>query len=76
MLASWTPCTNSARPGSGDFLPEIQRGHFLAWVPGFLGDYEAIKVVQISIRMVVGIITVAALAGNGVSFIMSIMMGC
>lgn len=42
---------------------ETHRTHFLTWIPGFLGEYERLKVAQIAIRCVAGLVVVAGLGG-------------
>lgn len=54
---------NSNGNGAGDMMVETHRTQFLSWVPGFLGDYERIRVVQIAIRCAVGLVVVANLGG-------------
>lgn len=56
---------NSLHPDerAGDLLPEIHQTMFMTWVPGFLGDYERIRVVQIAIRAALGVVFVAGLGG-------------
>jgi len=44
-------------------MVETHRSHFLTWIPGFLGDYEHLKVTQIAIRCVAGLVVVAGLGG-------------
>jgi hypothetical protein len=44
-------------------LPETHQTQFLTWVPGFLGDYEKIRVAQIAIRAALGLVFVAGLGG-------------
>ncbi len=44
-------------------MVETHRSHFLTWIPGFLGDYEHLKVVQIAIRCVAGLVVVAGVGG-------------
>ncbi|KAL9013369.1 MAG: hypothetical protein Q9173_001941 [Seirophora scorigena] len=46
---------NASGTGAGDM--------FLTWIPGFLGDYERLKVAQIAIRCVAGLVVVAGLGG-------------
>ena len=56
---------DALHPGqkAGELLPETLQTQFLTWVPGFLGDYEKMRVVQISIRAVLGMVFVAGLGG-------------
>lgn len=56
---------DALHPGekAGDMLPETLQTQFLTWVPGFLGDYENLRVVQIGIRAVLGLVFVAGLGG-------------
>lgn len=42
---------------------ETHRTQFLTWIPGFLGEYERLKVVQIAIRCVAGLVVVAGVGG-------------
>lgn len=35
----------------------------MTWIPGFLGEYERLKVAQIAIRCVAGLVVVAGLGG-------------
>ena len=44
-------------------MVETHRTQFLTWIPGFLGEYERIKVAQIAIRCVAGLVVVAGLGG-------------
>ncbi|KAL8961911.1 MAG: hypothetical protein Q9193_001606 [Seirophora villosa] len=46
---------NASGTGAGDM--------FLTWIPGFLGEYERLKVAQIAIRCVAGLVVVAGLGG-------------
>lgn len=48
---------------AGNMLPETHQTQFLTWVPGFLGDYERIRVAQIAIRAALGLVFVAGLGG-------------
>lgn len=54
---------NANGSGAGDMIMETQRTHFLTWIPGFLGDYERIRVVQIAIRCIAGLVVVAGIGG-------------
>ena len=56
---------DALHPGgnAGNMLPETHQTQFLTWVPGFLGDYENIRVVQIAIRSALGIVFVGGLGG-------------
>ncbi|KAL8754104.1 MAG: hypothetical protein Q9199_004570 [Rusavskia elegans] len=54
---------NASGNGAGDMLVETHRTHFLTWIPGFLGEYERLKVAQISIRCVAGLVVVGGLGG-------------
>jgi hypothetical protein len=56
---------DALHPGenAGDMLPETHQTQFLTWVPGFLGDYEKIRVAQIAIRAALGLVFVAGLGG-------------
>jgi len=56
---------DALRPGenAGNMLPDTHQTQFLTWVPGFLGDYERIRVVQIAIRAALGLVFVAGLGG-------------
>lgn len=54
---------NADGSGAGDMIIETHRAHFLTWTPGFLGDYERIRVAQIAIRCVAGLVVVAGLGG-------------
>lgn len=49
---------------AGSMLPEVHQTQFLTWVPGFLGDYENIRVAQIAIRAALGLVFVAGLGGE------------
>ena len=44
-------------------MVETHRTQFLTWIPGFLGEYEHLKVTQIAIRCVAGLVVVAGLGG-------------
>jgi len=57
---------DALHPGenAGDILPETHQTQFLTWVPGFLGDYERIRVAQIAIRAALGLVFVAGLGGE------------
>lgn len=44
-------------------IVETHRSHMLTWVPGFLGDYSHLKVLQIAMRCVAGLLVVAGLCG-------------
>lgn len=44
-------------------MVETHRSHFLTWIPGFLGDYEHLKVGHIAVRCVAGLVVVAGLGG-------------
>lgn len=48
---------------AGAMISETHQTQFLTWVPGFLGDYEKIRVVQIAIRAALGLCFVAGLGG-------------
>ena len=56
---------NALHPGerAGDMLPEVHQTFFMTWVPGFLGDYERLRVAQIAIRAALGMVFVAGLGG-------------
>ncbi|KAL8868467.1 MAG: hypothetical protein Q9198_008168 [Flavoplaca austrocitrina] len=54
---------NASGNGAGDMIVETHRTQFLTWIPGFLGEYERIKVAQIAIRCVAGLVVVAGLGG-------------
>ena len=54
---------NANGSGAGDMMVETHRTQFLTWIPGFLGDYKRIRVAQIAIRVVVGLVFVAGLGG-------------
>ena len=54
---------NANGSGAGDMMVETHRTQFLTWIPGFLGDYERIRVVQIAIRCAAGLVVVAGLGG-------------
>lgn len=54
---------NAYGTGAGDMIVETHRTHFLTWIPGFLGEYERIRVAQIAIRCVAGLVIVAGLGG-------------
>lgn len=56
---------NDLHPGedAGDMLPETHQTQFLTWVPGFVGDYEKVRVAQIAIRTALGLMFVAGLGG-------------
>lgn len=56
---------NDLHPGenAGNMLPEAHQTQFLTWVPGFLGDYERVRVAQIAIRAALGLVFVAGLGG-------------
>lgn len=45
-------------------IVEAHRSHFLTWIPGFLGEYERLRVAQIAIRSVVGLVVVAGIGGE------------
>lgn len=61
---------NADGSGSGDLIVEAQRTHFLSWIPGFLGDYQTIQVVQIAIRCVAGLVVVAGIGGPNATLYM------
>lgn len=44
-------------------MVETHRSQFLTWIPGFLGNYEHLRVAQIAIRCVAGLVVVAGLGG-------------
>lgn len=48
---------------AGDMLPETHQTQFLTWVPGFLDDYENIRVARIAIRSALGLVFVGKLGG-------------
>ncbi|KAL8646254.1 MAG: hypothetical protein Q9226_006947 [Calogaya cf. arnoldii] len=54
---------NAGGNGAGDMMVETHRTQFLTWIPGFLGEYEHLKVAQIAIRCVAGLVIVAGLGG-------------
>ena len=56
---------NSQHPGerAGDLVPETLNTQFMTWIPGFLGDYERLRVAQIAIRAALGLVFVAGLGG-------------
>ncbi|KAL8653565.1 MAG: hypothetical protein Q9210_002019 [Variospora velana] len=54
---------NASGTGAGDMMIETHRTQFLTWIPGFLGEYERLKVVQIAIRCVAGLVVVAGVGG-------------
>ncbi|KAJ4293617.1 hypothetical protein N0V90_008901 [Kalmusia sp. IMI 367209] len=56
---------NELHPGenAGEMIYETHRTQFLTWVPGFLGDYEKIRIGQIAIRAALGLVFVAGLGG-------------
>ena len=54
---------NSQGKGAGDMMVETHRTQFLTWIPGFLGEYERIRVAQIAIRCVAGLVLVAGVGG-------------
>ncbi|KAL8671714.1 MAG: hypothetical protein Q9168_003785 [Polycauliona sp. 1 TL-2023] len=54
---------NAEGNGAGDMITEINRSHFITWIPGFLGEYERLKVAQIGIRAVIGLVCVAGIGG-------------
>ncbi|KAL8970633.1 MAG: hypothetical protein Q9197_003714 [Variospora fuerteventurae] len=54
---------NASGTGAGDIIIETHRTQFLTWIPGFLGEYERLKVVQIAIRCVAGLVVVAGVGG-------------
>ncbi|CAO1598074.1 hypothetical protein XANCAGTX0491_001847 [Xanthoria calcicola] len=54
---------NACGNGAGDMIVETHRAHFLTWVPGLLGEYERLKVAQIAVRAVAGLMVVAGLGG-------------
>ena len=56
---------DALHPGEAaeEIIPETHQTQFLTWVPGFLGDYEKIRVVQIAIRAALGLVFVAGLGG-------------
>jgi acyl-CoA synthetase (AMP-forming)/AMP-acid ligase II len=49
--------------GAGDLVPETLITQFMTWIPGFLGDYERLRVAQIGIRAALGLVFVAGLGG-------------
>ncbi|KAL8797277.1 MAG: hypothetical protein Q9195_000430 [Heterodermia aff. obscurata] len=54
---------NAKVMGAGDMIMETHRTQFLTWIPGFLGEYEHLKVAQIAIRCDAGLVVVAGLGG-------------
>lgn len=56
---------DALRPGenAGSMLPETHQTQFLTWVPGFLGNYENIRVAQTAIRSALGLVFVGGLGG-------------
>ncbi|MCJ1264211.1 hypothetical protein MMC22_004082 [Lobaria immixta] len=54
---------NANGTGAGDMMVETHRTQFLTWIPGFLGEYERIRVAQIAIRCAAGLVFVAGLGG-------------
>ena len=54
---------NSNGTGAGDMMVETHRSQFMTWIPGFLGDYERIRVVQLAVRTAIGLVVVAGLGG-------------
>jgi hypothetical protein len=56
---------DALHPGenAGNMLPETHQTQFFTWVPGGLGDYERIRVVQIAICAEYGLVVVAGLGG-------------
>lgn len=53
-------------------IVETWRTQFITWIPGFLGDYEHLKVVQIAIRAVIGLVAVAGIGGpSGTTYMLS-----
>ena len=44
-------------------LVETHRTQVLTWIPGFLGEYEHLKVAQIAIRPALGLAIIAGLGG-------------
>jgi hypothetical protein len=42
---------------------ELQQTQFITWIPGFFGEYEKIKLVQLAIRAVLGVVFVAGIGG-------------
>ena len=44
----------------------------MTWIPGFLGDYEHLKIVQIAIRAIIGLVIVAGFGGpTGTTYMLS-----
>lgn len=56
---------NALHPGenAGEMLHQTHQTQFLTWVPGFLGEYERLRVVKIAIRAALGLCFVAGLGG-------------
>ncbi|EMC95189.1 hypothetical protein BAUCODRAFT_123657 [Baudoinia panamericana UAMH 10762] len=56
---------NALHPGkaAGEMLHQTHGTQFLSWVPGFLGDYDNVKVAQLAIRCAIGVLLVAGLGG-------------
>ena len=53
-------------------IVETWRTQFITWIPGFLGDYERLKVAQIAIRAVIGLVAVAGIGGpTGTTYMLS-----
>lgn len=53
--------------GAGDTMVEVHRSQFLTWLPGLLGEYENLRIAQIAIRPVAGLVIAAALTGPSAS---------
>jgi hypothetical protein len=66
--APWLPIIdklNALHPGenAGDLVVELQHTQFITWIPGFFGEYEKIKLVQLAIRAILGVVFVAGIGG-------------
>lgn len=54
---------NASGTSAGELMVETHRTQFLSWVPGFLGEYEQIRVAMLAIRCVIGLVCVGGIAG-------------
>ena len=66
--APWLPLIdklNALHPGrnAGDLVVELHHRQFITWIPGFFGEYEKIKLVQLAIRAVLGVVFFAGIGG-------------
>lgn len=59
--------------GCHDIMMEVHRTQFLSWAPGFLGEHERLKVLQIAIRCAAGLVLVGSIGGScGTEYLFSL----